>query len=311
MRTTTTLLAAACLSAGFVIASLPAQAADTAETSGVQNKMSMAENAHDNIALPAGVQVKDLHEMDNVRSAFKNVTEDAFGKDPLNDVISCTVDQDRERLKATNTAPDKNGDALTSIVKKLDSAWNTKYHHSFSIDSSKVYIETNLHIVTGEVTNPEQLVNHWPLKATANSTAQGDLTAQGAQDANKLFGGEVNLDKGRNVAVARLIGTQGMPAIDASLIHELPSAFRFDIPNTITRQQVYNNLLANLTHLYSKEAQWPADPTDAYRDATYAVVASLYGVNMDHLASGMNQATTPPSQNMPMNGTPAKTVNER
>ena len=65
------------------------------------------------------------------------------------------------------------------------------------------------------------------------------------------------------------------------------------------------------THLFSVREQWPADVNAASREATYAVVASLYGVNMDHAANGMNQAANP-MQNKPMTTTPpAKTVNER
>jgi hypothetical protein len=295
MRPYTHLLSAACLGAALCLAASPVSAADNVSPSdkSAQNASRLpSESPSFTLAYPGGIQAKDLHALDDVQDAFKSVTDSAFGKDPLNDIIATTVDQDRDRLKAdnkNNNAKD-NSDALTGIVKQLDSAWHTRYNQNFSIDKKKVYIETFLHIGTGEIVNPDQLVGRWPLPATDAAAASGKMTAQDMQQAHKTFGGDVNLEKGRNVAIARIVGSHGMPGINASLIHELPNSWRFDVPNTLTRQKLYSNLVANLTHLYNNQAQWPADSAEASRAATHAVVAALYDVNLDQAMQNTPQA---------------------
>jgi hypothetical protein len=310
MRPYTSLLTAACLGASLCFSASALRAADNLSTTDntAQNlHRTPNENPNYTIHYPAGIQAKDLHAMNDVRDAFKTVTTDAFGKNPLNDIIKCTVDQDRSRLENNNMDKSRkdNNDQLGHIVQQLDTAWHAKYNQNFSLDASKVYLDTFLHIGTGEVTNPDQLVGHWPVSATDNAAnATGQMTAQDAKDAHKNFGGDVNLEKGRNVAIAHVVGSHGMPGITASLIHELPGSWRFDVPNTLTREKLYSNLVANLTHLYNNQAQWPADSAEAYRAATHAVVASLYDINLDQTLNNMPQAAGQSS-------TPMHTANEK
>ena len=73
------------------------------------------------------------------------------------------------------------------------------------------------------------------------------------------------LDKGRNVALIRLPGTGDLPAITASMIHELPMFYRVDVPNSRTGEQIYIDVLNHLTYLGDHLDQWPANETDAYR----------------------------------------------
>lgn len=306
MRTTTTLLTAACLSASLAFAAAPVRAADNSANAGAQVTHPIAQQEKPNYTFnyPPGIQAKDLKAIPDVQKSFEKVAQSAFGKDPLNDIISYTVDQDRNRLKASDDNKHDNGDALTGIVKQLDSAWHTKYNQNFAFDGSKIYLETFLHVGTGEVTNPDQLVGKWPLPAGDNlSSGAGELTPADARQAHKTFGGDVNLEKGRDVAIAHISQSHGMPGVTASLIHEMPNTWRFDVPNTLTRQKLYSNLVANLTHLYNNQAQWPADAAEGYRAATQAVVASLYDINLDQARNNMPQA------NRMNNNTPNNTMN--
>jgi hypothetical protein len=118
------------------------------------------------------------------------------------------------------------------------------------------------------------------------------MTSADAQQAHKMMGGDVNLEKGRDVAVVHLSGSSTMAPVNASLIHELPGTWRFDVPNNLTREKLYQNLVSNLTHFYNNQSQWPADVTTATRALTNSVVASLYDINLQNMPNqAMPQAT--------------------
>jgi hypothetical protein len=95
----------------------------------------------------------------------------------------------------------------------------------------------------------------------------------------KMFGGQVKLEKGREVALAHLRAGHGLPGIYASMIHETASGWKFDIPNNISAKILYDDLVANLESIDRMQSQWPADENEAYRHVTHAVIAALYDVS--------------------------------
>ena len=97
-----------------------------------------------------------------------------------------------------------------------------------------------------------------------------------------MFGGEVKLEKGRKVAIAQLAMRHGLPAINASLIHEA-FGWKFDIPNTINAQQLYDNLVSNLTYLNNHRDIWPADIHEADGLVSHSVVAALYSLDLQKM----------------------------
>ncbi|HVX85267.1 MAG TPA: hypothetical protein VH253_10820 [Phycisphaerae bacterium] len=290
MRPYAVLLSSACLCASLALAIAPAAAADSPPNPTGNLKF---EEPGYVVKLPAGIDAKPIKELKDVKNAFQSVAESALGRDPLNDIIDRCVDQDRDRLDQNkNNDNAKNGnDALSAVIKQIDNAWHDKYHQDLKIDETKVYTDTYFHAGIGEVSNPDQLVGNWPVPASdAVANVGGDMTSADAQKAHKTFGGDVNLNKGRNVAVVHLAGYKNCPAVTASLIHELPDSWRFDVPNTLTREKLYQNLLANLTSFYGMQAQWPSDPTDATRALTNTVVASLYDINMQNAINNNPEA---------------------
>ncbi|HVS71104.1 MAG TPA: hypothetical protein VHQ47_07615 [Phycisphaerae bacterium] len=295
----THLLAAACIAAAcFTVA--PVVAADYTTNAPTVGQAP---------SLPSGIKAKAMSEKNSIENAFESVTESAFDNKGFPDVIDNLADQDRTRVQhESNAEPAKSSDPLAQKMGELKSEWQQKYHESFNIKNAKVY-DNYLTFTTGEIDNPQALVGNWPVEAAGQAQKKGgEATAADVQDAtHHNFGGDVNLNKGRDVAIAVLPGNGQLPSLTASMIHEA-GGWKFDVPNTVTRQNIHDALLANLSYLSDHKDNWPSDVKDAYREATTCVVAALYDVNVEHLnptGQAMNNGMSHQSQN------PNRTANER
>ena len=123
---------------------------------------------------------------------------------------------------------------------------------------------------------PSLHANGPPVMPSIGTGNAGKMTQADADEAHKkMFGGNVNLEKGRNIAVAQFQTNQYFSGLNASLIHEA-GGWKFDVPNTLTAQRLYDNLVNNLGTLDRSRDQWPADVNEAYRRFTQAVVAAMY-----------------------------------
>jgi hypothetical protein len=218
-----------------------------------------------------------LNEKKDISSELAKITDDAVQKKHFDDFINNLVDQDKDRLKADK---DRDSAAVDGRIEQIRQAWKAKYNHDF--DAGKGAFLDQVAMVTGEVSDPALAVKNWPVAATAelaNKPAVKDEEAQLAS-ARKFMGGEVKLDKGRNVALVCIPASHDLPAINLSLIHELPDHWRFDIPNNIDGARIYNNLLTHLTYLGENARDWPANEDDAYRMVAHHVFMALYNVDM-------------------------------
>ena len=238
---------------------------------------------HD-LSFPAGIQVKDLKEKDDIRNAFKGVTESALTKGDFKLVVNRLVDADRDRIGKFKDAD--NYQKLDGRIDQFRKDWKAKYGQDFKIDENKVFADQFVRILQGEVSDPKALVGNWPVQATdrmidraVTAGSKVDIAKQ-AKDANKPFGGETNLEKGRNVALAYLPASHGAPALKLSLIHELPDVWRFDIPDNIDGQKLHDGLLNHLTWLDEHKDRWPGDVNEAYRMVGHHVLMAVYDVPM-------------------------------
>ena len=233
-------------------------------------------------ALPAGIQAKDLNEAGDVRNAFEAVTEAAFDTDAFDDIVNRLVDADRDRIGKS----DVDAKALQARIETLQKQWKAKYGKEFDLNEEVVFGTGGfVAIAQGEIADPAQLVGKWPVAPLAGEARQAAGrqtiigaaadTAQQVSDAGKVAGGDANLDKGRNVAVARIPAGHGMPEVTASLIHELPDIWRFDIPDTVDGRKLHDNLAKHLNAL-GDGSNWPADVNDAYRMVAHHVLLAIY-----------------------------------
>jgi hypothetical protein len=283
MRTQLHLLTAACLATSTFLFAAPLSAETVVSEKTVVTHTDRTDKG--SMGLPAGITAKDLNAENGVERAFAGIGEYAFSKTGFDNIVGYLVDQDRDRIKKStdknlNNLDGNDNSSLKDIVAKLEGSWNKKYGKNFDIDHKKDFGGNFLHIMTGEVTDPSLLVGKWPV---GGLNTGGKVTAADADQAKGAFGGDVNLEKGRNVAVSHVKASHGMPALTASMIREMTGSWHFDIPNNIDANMLYNNLVSNLTHLNNQAEKWPADMSDGNRAVTHAVVAALYNIDLQKM----------------------------
>jgi hypothetical protein len=233
--------------------------------------------------LPAGVTAKPLNEHGDIRNAFEAITEGALDEgDTFDNIVNRLVDADRDRIsKFKDAKPDMT--PLRNRVAQLNQIWKQKYGKDFDLDEKLVFGAPGvLAIVEGEINDSATVARHWPVQAAAADAQPAAARQPGNADAKaaeaaKAAGGNVNLDKGRNVAVVQFAASHGLPAVTASMIHELPDIWRFDLPDTVTGQSLHDSLLKHLNDL-GDGSQWPADPNEAYRVVSHHMLMALYDV---------------------------------
>jgi len=303
------LLTAVCMTASMGLFVVNSPAADeitvTRTTTVVPGDMKEGD-----LKLPAGITAKNFNDDKSIDKAFKALTDDALSKNGFDNLVSKLVDQDRDRIKnsvmsgrSLTNIDGSNNKRLQDLVADIEGGFKTKYNTKFDIDVGKVYTPGFAHIMTGEVSDPPMLIGKWPvgpLSMGNPNEGSAKVTAGDAnQAANKAFGGDVNLEKGRKVALTHIVSSHGMKGFTASLIHENLVGWKFDVPNTITAEKLYGNLVNNLTYLSQHKEQWPSDVNDAYRQFTHASLAALYDINIGTdagTASGLDAGSPRPTE---------------
>jgi hypothetical protein len=292
------LLTAACLATGSLLFVSQNVTADEMSSTTVTKEKTVVKTNSDTSAktavkpvLPAGITAKNLNDDKSIEKSFKGVADYAFSTTGFDNIVGYLVDQDRDRIKKSTDKKLGNLDgndnkSLKDAVAGLEAAWKAKYNNKFDLDIKTAYTNDFIHILTGEVADPSLLVGKWPV---GMDNLGGKVSGTDANEAKKAFGGDVNLEKGRNVAIAHIAASHGMPAITSSMIHEVAGGWHFDIPNTMNADMLYSTVVSNLNHMKNNAAKWPADANEGQRAITHAVVSALYGVDLGKLPA--NTAT--------------------
>lgn len=280
MRTSTKWLMAATLAAG-VAQFTTLRAADDAATTTPRERTRTTEQQP--LALPPGFTAKDVHATNEVKTGLAKLTERAYKKNDWSGFVAELSTQDKDRVKEFK--PDQA--RLDSLVDKIHQQWKAKYGKDFDLDEKKVVFDDRYQIVQGEVSDPAVALTNWPIAAspaeavTAGEKKQipGDAKSQKKEERAE------KLTRGRNVAIVRFPAAWGMGELNVSMIHELPTFYRVDIPNDRGGEQIYNDLVTQLTWLGEHADQWPADINDGYRLFAQRAVAAAYGAPMQAKAS--------------------------
>jgi len=303
-------LSAACVAAaaGLFVVNSPAQDATVTKTTSTVT-FNVGDKDVD-MKLPAGISSKDFNADRGIENAFETLTESALAKNGLDNIVGQFVDQDRDRIKQSldtnklswGNMENNNSKRFTDAIAALESSWKGKYNAKFELDKDKVFTKEFIHIQTGEVSDPQQLVGKWPVTATelrGLDNAQGKMTQADADQAkNKAFGGDVNLEKGRNIAIAHIVGSHNMPGVHASLIKESAKGWQFDVPNTLTAPRLYENIVANLNYIEQNKASLPGDVNDGYRMVSHAMALAIYDVNLTrdvHIVKNLDAGAARPA----------------
>jgi hypothetical protein len=250
----------------------------TTSTSAEDKTKNATENAVDSTkaaAHDAKTQWQDVR----IHTMLGQATNAALTKGAFNDMIERFVDADRNRLGAW--VKDKNNkeklDVLDGRIAQFQGDWKKKYGHEFKIQKDDL-VFGNPVIFTyaqGEIGKDAQLAGE-KLPPAENVTKDN----LGKKDAQGNTAADRNLDKGRNVAYVTVAESHGMPLLKVPLIHELPDLWKIDVPDGVTGQMLYDNLLKHLTTANDMKDKWPTDENDAYRAISHHVLMAI--MNVDH-----------------------------
>lgn len=208
-----------------------------------------------------------------VYTMLGQVTNAALTKGGFDDVVERFNDADRNRIGPW--IKDKNNkerfDVLDGRIAQFQKDWKAKYGDNFKIHKDDVVFGNSMFTVAqGEIGKDAQLAGE-KLPPAQNVTK--DNLNTDAKDRN--------LEKGRNVAYVTVAASHGLPELKVPLIHELPDVWKIDVPDTITGQKLYDNLLNHLTMVNEMKDQWPSDVNDAYRMVSHHILMAVLDINHD------------------------------
>jgi hypothetical protein len=228
------------------------------------------------LAFPAGFQLTSTNPDEGIRTGLNKLTERALTKGDFNSMLEELSKPDRERARAFKGVDQGKLDVQIDRIQK---SWMAKYGKEFKPDAKAVF-GAPLLIIEGEVTDPAVALTTWPVACCSEQAVPaGARQAPGtAKELKKTVRAE-KLEKGRNVALVQFPAAHGMPALTVSMIHHLPAFWRIDVPNDVAGEQIYNDLLTQLTWIGDNSDKWPNDINEAYRLVAYHVASALYGTS--------------------------------
>jgi len=211
--------------------------------------------------------VKTNWENGRIYTMLSQVTNAALTKGGFDDMVERFNDADRNRIGPW--IKDKNNkerlDVLDGRIAQFQKDWKAKYGENFKIRKDDVVFGHPMFIVAqGEIGKDAQLAGE---------------RLPAADPSHPITGGDRNLEKGRNVAYVTVAASHGLPELKVPLIHELPDVWKIDVPDTVTGQKLYDNVLKHLTMVNEQKDQWPSDVNDAYRAVSHHLLLAILDVD--------------------------------
>jgi hypothetical protein len=227
--------------------------------------------------LPDGFQMKELHQIDNIRGELAKTTEYALTRGDFGKLIGELAVWNRDRMKDYKNEDYK---TLDGVIEQINMQWKQKYGHEFRIrhDSGSVFNDQFV-IVQGVVTNPNAAAMNFPVPAERNAQLASERQRANQQEGQVEQVEAKDLQKSKNVAIVRLPGGEAVHGLNASLVEEGMGSWYVALPPSQTARQIHTELQNHLTWFSQKSDQWPADENMAYRLAAHHVFMALYNVN--------------------------------
>lgn len=219
------------------------------------------------VQLPPGTAPKQLNDQEDIRSVIATAASAGITKGSFADLTERLSSADRKRL---GDFVKRDFPQLDARLEQLRTAWQAKYGQELKLDD-KLLLERFVLVLEGEVTDTALARMHWPLRATG---AQNNEPIQASESASS---GQY-LDKGRNVAVVVVPSIGDRPTLYVSMIHENVDDWRMDVPDSITGEQIFNNLITGLTRFNEQVDAWPSSVGEAQRQLVHVIVAAIYNV---------------------------------
>jgi len=240
----------------------------------------------------------------NVRRELSGLTQDALDKDGFDNLVGLFNDADRDRIKKEGDV-NKDQPDLQAKIGEINAAWKAKYGHDFKVrDNKDVFADATVKF--GEIGNTPALA----------SDVKKNSEQANPNEVNKTAGGNENIEKGRDIAVVTLPAVQDAPELTVPMIHEVPMAWKVNVPDTLTYQKLHDNLMKHLSMIADKKDSWPADEKTAEQQVVRHVLMAVLDVepNGAQAASETQQpaagSTLNPALNQPLNSNSSTDINK-
>lgn len=246
----------------------PADRAVDSANDAAQRAADTADKAASGQGIRGTVEAKDA---EGVRDTLASSTEAALTKDGFDDLVERFVDADRNRL-GKSMPKESDLKPLNDLITQLRTDWKAKYNQDFDFPSKEedVFKPDVVKIVQGEFGAQTAGARDLGDRAKDAVKDTADAARQAAADP------DANREKGRNYAIATIPASHGLPAVDVALIHELPDAWRIDIPDTVDSAKLLASLQKHLGMVAAQKSQWPADVNDAYLMVSHHLMNGLF-----------------------------------
>jgi len=280
-------LAAAVSAGGFAFTS-SARADDTTAGQKVDNAVDRTKDATGRAVDRTKEVAKDAKanwDQGRINTMLAQVANASLTKGGFDDLVERFNDADRNRIG--QFFKDKNNkeklDVLDGRIAQFQKDWKAKYGQDFHImKDDVVFGNSNFTVARGEIGTDAQLAGK---QLPPGEKVTSDDVKNAAKDSSGNTKLDQNLEKGRNVAIVTVAPSHGLPELKVPLIHELPDMWKIDVPDSVTGQKLYDNLLTHLTMANEEKDKWPADVNDAYRSITHHVLMAVLDVN-EHAGHG-------------------------
>ena len=276
-------LTAAAIAAGAAMFSIPtARAADDVRVQRTETKADADNASAGTAAFPAGVKAREPEDPADIHKTFVGLAGAALTRNGFDDVVERLVDQDRNRI---GNYAEKEFDDLNAAADAINKAWKEKYGDDFKLEPEKAL--KSVAVMRGEIEDPKAVAAKWPVQAVAPRAGEQDAVAAAAaekadrENEKGTADAELNsnIEKGRDVAIATVPASHGLPALRVSLVREA-NGWRVDVPNNLTGEQLKNNFARHLAHIKDSADRWPADENDAAAMVAHHALMAAYNVEL-------------------------------
>jgi len=211
----------------------------------------------------------ELSTVSNIRDTLANITEAALTKGGFDDVVERLATPDRDRISKQKYNELEFKD-LDGRIDQIQKDWKAKYNQDFKIkDQGAVFNETFAKIETGEVGD-----GNARLAAAVEKNSEGTPGATAPPENKEAKKAE--LEKGRDIAVVTIPPSHDMAELTVPLMHEGPlGKWKINVPDTVDGPKLKESLQKHLTMFGDAKDQWPADVNEAYRMASYHILAAV------------------------------------
>lgn len=244
--------------------------------------------------LPAGVRPTQARNQESIRQALAEVAVGAVGQRGLDELVGHLVQFDRNRLDwyVVRDFP-----LINSLSDQIRSQWRDMYGSEFALDPRQMLGPSaeGLRIVQGEVEDPVEVASEFPVPpvplmlldefrgedavALRQSIKDPDMWNPFLEELPLRSPAVRNLERGRQIAVARLAAQADLPPLAVSLIRE-SDGWRIDIPDWISGPDLRRSLLSHLLYLSEHMNELPEDESQARHVIAHHVLMAAYNLEM-------------------------------